>query len=135
MKKILLYSCMFTCIFIFAPAFMVQYDNEPQQVISTKHIDKINNNMKQENKDKQLSTDNKNKDDIAVFSSNTCYKKTYYINVDRVNVYEDDSGKSKVKFILYKNNVVVAFKESNGYIYCEENKEGRKGWIKKIVLT
>lgn len=131
MKKILIYSCIFTCILIFAPAFMVQYDDEPQQVINTKNIDKINNGIKQTDKEKQLNTDNKNKDDITVFFSNTCYKKTYYINADKVNVYDNDSEKSKVKFILYKDDVVVAFKESNGYIYCEENKEGRKGWIKK----
>ena len=52
-----------------------------------------------------------------------CFKKTYYIGADKVNVYEDNSGKDKIIFTLNKDDVVVAYKENKGYIYCEENKE------------
>jgi len=126
-KKTLVYSFILTSILIFAPAFMVQFDEEVKQ---TANIDKVNidktNTNKNNNDNKKAFTD-----DITVFSSNTCFKKTYYIGLDNVNVYEDDSGRDKTLFTLNKDDVVVAYKENKGYIYCEENKQGRKGWIKK----
>lgn len=127
MKKTLVYSFILTSILIFAPAFMVHFDDEVKQTVN---IDKTNikkTNTNSENK----STKQEVADDITVFSSNTCFKKTYYIGLDKVNVYEDDSGRDKVLFTLNKDDVVVAYKENKGYIYCEENKLGRKGWIKK----
>ena len=123
MRKTLVYSFILTCILIFAPAFMVQLDEEVKQTVKVDNINKNNNINK-------LNKENIN-DDITVFSSNTCFKKTYYIGVDKVNVYEDDSGRDKTLFTLNKDEVVVAYKENKGYIYCEENKQGRKGWIKK----
>lgn len=71
-------------------------------------------------------------DDIAAFSSNTCYKKTYYINGQKVNMYESPSKNSKIKRVLYKDDVIVAYSEESGYIYCEDN-YGDKGWIKKTI--
>lgn len=125
MKKTLIYSFILTFILIFVPPFMVQFDEEVKPITS---IDQVNvNSTNNDNKDSKESS----VDDIAVFSSNTCFKKTYYIGSDSVCVYEDDSGKDKVIFTLNKDDVVVAYKENKGYIYCEENKEGRKGWIKK----
>lgn len=122
MLKTLVYSFIFTCIIIFAPAFIVQLDEEVKQTVN---IDKTNtDNVNKPNKKDVTDT-------ITVFSSNTCFKKTYYIGLDNVNVYEDDSGRDKVMFTLNKDDVVVAYKENKGYIYCEENKQGRKGWIKK----
>ncbi|WP_411678716.1 L,D-transpeptidase [Clostridium thailandense] len=129
MRKTIIYSFILTCIFIFAPAFMVQFDENTQQTVNnenmyeTEKADKNNSSEKVDKKNIQ--------DDITVFSSNTCFKKTYYINTNKINVYEDCSGKDKVIFSLTKDDVVVAYKEENGYLYCEENREGKKGWIKK----
>lgn len=129
MKKTIIYSFILTCIFIFAPAFMVQLDENTQQTVSNESIHKTNNKEKIEEIEKVDKIESQ--DDISVFSSNTCFKKTYYINTSKVDAYEDSSGKNKVIFTLSKDDVVVAYSESNGYIYCEENKEGKKGWIKK----
>lgn len=123
MRKTLVYSFILTCILIFAPAFMVQLDEEVKQTVKVDNLNKTNNIYK-------LSKEGIN-DDITVFSSNTCFKKTYYIGLDKVSVYEDESGRDKILFTLNKDDVVVAYKENKGYIYCEENKQGRKGWIKK----
>lgn len=122
MKKIVVYSLILTSILIFAPAFIVQFDDEAKQTVN---VDKAN--IKNDNKSNKQDYN----DDIAVFSSNTCFKKTYYIGSDKVNVYQDDSGRDKVIFTLSKDDVVVAYKENKGYVYCEENKLGRKGWIRK----
>lgn len=123
MKKTVIYSIILTCIFIFAPAFIVQLDESTQQIINYEDINKDNSNKKVDIKD----TTN----DVSIFSSKTCFKKTYYINTNKVNVYEDSSGNDKIVFTLPKDDVVVAYKENNGYLYCEENKDGKKGWIKK----
>lgn len=123
MKKTLIYSIILTCIFIFAPAFMVQLNENTYQTIN-------NNNINEDDSYKKLDTEDM-ESDISIFSSTTCFKKTYYINKTKVNVYEDSSGKDKVLFTLSKDDVVVAYKENNGYLYCEENKDGKKGWIKK----
>lgn len=69
-------------------------------------------------------------DDIAVFGSSTCFKRTYYIAGDRVNAYKDCYGKDKVKFALRKDEIIVAYKEENGYVYIENNL-GNKGWVRK----
>lgn len=135
MKKTIIFSFVLTCIFIFAPAFMVKFDDSVQNTISTQVSNKKNNNNNNNNSSSsssKISIDKKNvTDDITVFSSNTCFKRTYYISANKVNVYENSSEKSKVIFTLNKDNVVVAYKEENGYIFCEENKDGKKGWIKK----
>ncbi|WML36453.1 L,D-transpeptidase [Clostridium sp. OS1-26] len=123
MKKTVIYSIILTCIFIFAPAFMVQLDENTQQTINNEDVSKDNNDKKVDIKD----TTN----DISIFSSKTCFKKTYYVNANKINVYEDSSGNDKIIFTLPKDDVVVAYKENNGYLYCEENNEGKKGWIKK----
>lgn len=124
MRKTLVYSFMLTAILIFAPAFMVHFDEEVKQTNTT---NKVNINEASNNKQNKENFN----DDITVFSSNTCFKKTYYIGADNVKVYKDDSGRDDVLFTLNKDDVVVAYKENKGYIYCEENHEGRKGWIKK----
>lgn len=122
MKKTIIFSFILTCIFIFAPAFMVQFDDNSQNKASTENSNKNNDKT---NLDKKII-----EDDVAIFSSNTCFKKTYYIAADKIDVYEDNSGKGKVLFELVKDDVVVAYKNEKGYIFCEENKEGKKGWIK-----
>lgn len=123
MKKTVIYSIILTCIFIFAPAFMVQLDENTHQTINNEDVNKDNNDKNMDIKDTA--------NEISIFSSNTCFKKTYYISKEKVNVYEDSSGNDKIIFTLPKDDVVVAYKENNGYLYCEENKDGKKGWIKK----
>lgn len=128
MKKTVIYSIILTCIFIFAPAFMVQFDENTHQTINNEDVNK--DNINKDNNDKKMDIKDTT-NEISIFSSNTCFKKTYYINKEKVNVYEDSSGNDKIIFTLPKNDVVVAYKENNGYLYCEENKDGKKGWIKK----
>ena len=123
MKKTMTYSIILTFILIFAPAFMVKLDGNTHQTINVNDIEKSSIDKNIDVKDVQS--------DISIFSSSTCFKKTYYINIANLNVYEDSSGKDKIIFTLPKDDVVVAYKENNGYLYCEENKEGKKGWIKK----
>ncbi len=121
MKKTIIFSFILTCIFIFAPAFMVQFDEGSQQTMNSEISNKNKINL-----DKKSIVD-----DISVFTSNTCFKKTYYISADKIDVYEDNSGTDKILFKLSKDDVVVAYKEEKGYVFCEENKEGKKGWIKR----
>jgi hypothetical protein len=124
MKKTWVLSLILTLIIIFLPAFLVDLDDKDDtinsrdiQIIQVEHI----NNDEQENK---------YEDDITSFSSNTSFKKTYYISADRVNVYSDSSGSDKILRSLKKEDVVVAYNESNGYIYCEDN-NGKFGWVRK----
>ncbi|WPC41934.1 L,D-transpeptidase [Clostridium sp. JS66] len=136
MKKTIILSFILTCIFIFAPAFMVQFDDNSQGKVNTETLNKNNDKSNSDKKTINNSSDKNNLDkktvteDVAIFSSNTCFKKTYYIAANKVDVYTDNSGKGKVLFQLAKNDVVVAYKSENGYIYCEENKCGKRGWIK-----
>ena len=113
MKKRILYSSMLTCIFIFSPAFLVKF-NTPLQ--SNSPID--------------ISQEIKEEESVSVFSSNTCYKKTYYINADKVNAYINPQEQQKVSFTAVRDEAVISYKEDNGYIYCEESNNGKKGWIK-----
>lgn len=114
MKKRILYSSMLTCIFIFSPAFLVKFDATSQNT---------NNqvNISQEIKDEEI---------VSVFSSNTCFKKTYYINAAEVYAYENPGENQKISFTAMENDAVISYKEDNGYIYCEESNNGKKGWIK-----
>lgn len=128
MKKKIIYSFILTCILIFGPAFMVSLDEEAKETVKVDNLDK--NNVTSSSAISESKKDHLT-DEITTFSSSTCFKKTYYIALDKVNVYEDDSGRDKVLFTLGKDDVVVAYKESKGYVYCEENKQGKKGWIKK----
>jgi lipoprotein-anchoring transpeptidase ErfK/SrfK len=101
---------------------MVQFDDNSQNTASTQTLNSDNDKT---NLNKKTIAE-----DVAIFSSNTCFKKTYYIAADKIDVYEDNSGKGKVLFKLVKDDVVVAYKNEKGYIFCEENKEGKRGWIK-----
>ncbi len=122
MKKTIIFSFMLTCIFIFAPAFMVQFDDNSYSKVNMETLNKNNNKI---DLDKKVISE-----DVAIFSSNTCFKKTYYVAADKIDVYEDNSGKGKILFKLLKDDVVVAYKNEKGYVFCEENKEGKRGWIK-----
>ena len=113
MKKKIILTFLFTVFLVFAPAFLVKFDDT--KVPSSQEQVKSNDNIEE---------------DTAAFSCSTVYKKTFYINTDRVNMYKDNSGKDQILLSLKKNAVVVAYKEKNGYIYCEDN-NGIKGWIKK----
>ncbi|MCM0649378.1 L,D-transpeptidase [Clostridium swellfunianum] len=124
MKKTWVLSTLFTLSIIFLPPFLMDLDKENKEinsddvkVIQVEHIDTD-------------SEKNKYQDDITTFYSNTSFKKTYYISGDRVNVYSDSSGSDKLLRYLRKNDVIVAYNERNGYIYCEDN-NGRFGWVRK----
>jgi len=115
MRKRIIYSSMLTCIFIFSPAFMVKFNTPVQN----------------QNETVAISQKIEKEDAISVFSSKTCFKKTYYINADKVYAYINPYEEQKVAFTVSKDDAVVSYKEDNGYIYCEEGKSGKKGWIKK----
>jgi len=124
MKKKVFLTFILTIFLIFAPAFLVRFDNTNTEISS-------NEDFVKKNISEEVVTENKGEEEnVAAFSSNTVYKKTFYINEDRVNVYKDSSGKGKIIKTLKKEEVVVAYKEKNGYIYCEDN-NGNKGWIRK----
>lgn len=128
MKKNIVRTFIITIIILFIPCFINNTGN-------SKDIAQYDNKLVNNNTDKSnAKVDNKTideQDEITAFASNTCFKKTYYINGDKVNVYSDNSGKDKVIFTLHRDDIIVAYKESNGYIYCEEGSEGKKGWIRK----
>lgn len=143
MKRSIIICTVFTLFFIFAPPFLVKYDKsqEISKVEASKKDEANLENTTVEKDDNKISDnksgnekenikENKKEEDITTFSSNTCFKKTYYISGERVNMYEDCNGKDKVITYLKKNDVVVAYEEKNGYIYCENN-SGKKGWIRK----
>ncbi|MGE5628743.1 MAG: L,D-transpeptidase family protein [Solirubrobacterales bacterium] len=115
MKKRIIYSSILTCIFIFLPAFLVKFSAQPP----ANTVD-ISREIKQE-------------EAVAVFSSKTCFKKTYYINADKVQVFDSPIEGHKEIFTLAKDEAVISIKEQNGYIYCEEGKDGKTGWIKNTT--
>lgn len=85
-----------------------------------------------DNKTKEINKSEVDRNEMSVFSSNTCFKKTYYINKNKVPVYKNFDCNSEVLYYLYEDDIIVSYKEQNGYIFCEEGNLGRKGWIKKI---
>lgn len=122
MKKTLVFSSIFTLIIIFLPPFLVNLNDEGNPSNSSDiQIIQVQEKNKEENK---------YEDDITTFSSTTSFKKTYYISGDRVNVYSDSSGSDKLLRYLKKEDVIVAYNEKNGYIYCEDN-NGNFGWVRK----
>lgn len=116
MKKILIKIFVFTCIIIFTPAFLVNLydkDNNKQHIIQ----DEI-----------------EEEEVVTTFSSNTCFKKTYYINKPSVDVYRDNTGRDNVIHTLNKDDIIIAYKDEKGYLYCEfDSKDSKinRGWIKK----
>lgn len=122
-----------TAILILMPCFSFKNKNEDSDI--TKNEKQVNYDMKDEAHGEPVEQPSSNKnnenEDISTFSSSTCYKKTYYINADRVNAYEDNSGKDIVKFTLHRNDPIVSYKEQNGYVFCEEGSAGKTGWIRK----
>jgi hypothetical protein len=121
MKKTWGISFICTLLIIFAPPFLVDLDEEDNISSDDLQIMQVENNQ---------SNENTYEDDITSFSSNTTFKKTYYIIGDRVNVYSDSSGSDKLLRYLKKDDIVVAYDEDNGYIYCEDN-NGKFGWVRK----
>lgn len=115
-----------TVFLLVVPAFLVHIDD-----IQPTKPEQQSNVIEDENKPEYTpETDQiKTNDSIQAFSSQTCYKKTYYINKDKVYVYSDSSGNGKPEIYLQADTPVVGLKENNGYIYCEIN-NGMKGWIK-----
>ncbi|MFA9397231.1 MAG: L,D-transpeptidase family protein [Clostridiaceae bacterium] len=116
MKKKIIISFSITMLLVFGPAF----------IFSNYSSFNIENEIKKSEKDDVLDNEVE-----AAFVSNTSSKKTYYINGDRVNVYESPNGEDKVIFFLSEDDIVVSYDESNGYIYCENN-DGKFGWIRKV---
>lgn len=115
MKKRIIYSSILTCIFIFLPAFLVKFSAQPPE------------------KTADISREIKPEEAIAVFTSKTCFKKTYYINADKVEVFDSPKEDHKEVFTLAQDEAVISIKEDNGYIYCEEGKDGKTGWIKNTT--
>lgn len=116
MKKIFFTSFILTLILIFAPAFLFNnIERKTNKVVEVKLEKSI------EKQDEDLVE--------AVFASKDCFKQTYYIANSSVDIYENCGESPKIVKKLYKNDVVVAYMNINGYLYCEDN-EGKFGWIK-----
>ncbi|NFD31610.1 murein L,D-transpeptidase [Clostridium botulinum] len=112
------YIVVFTLILLFIPCFI----HTKKDVSTTNNLD---------NKTKEINKSEVDRNEMSVFSSNTCFKKTYYINKNKVPVYKNFDCNSEVLYYLYEDDIIVSYKEQNGYIFCEEGNLGRKGWIKK----
>ncbi|MDP4146167.1 MAG: L,D-transpeptidase [Bacillota bacterium] len=125
-------SVLITILLIVLPAFFVfiPYERSPKSVPASAYLldeDKLKEAMIPKIK---AEMQNELKDSIAVFSSNTSFKKTYYINENGAKMYSDSNDKSKIIKCLDRDNEVVAYNEKDGYIYCEDD-DGNMGWIKK----
>jgi lipoprotein-anchoring transpeptidase ErfK/SrfK len=129
MKKRWVLTPIITLSIIVLPAFLVDLDKD-NNIKSNSDIQVID--IKQEDSEEEAVKEEKNvyDDDITSFSSNTSFKKTYYISANRVNVYSNSSGTDKLLRYLKKDDVIVAYNEQNGYIYCEDN-NGNFGWVRK----
>lgn len=128
MKKKVILTFLFTVFLVLAPAFLVRFDTT--EVPSNQELVNRNENIEVPSNQGQVTKNENIEEDTAVFSCSTVYKKTFYININKENVYKDSSGKDEILRSLKKGAAVVAYKEKNGYIYCEDN-NGKKGWIKK----
>lgn len=133
-KYILTYffNVIITIAFIVIPALLISipdYKDQESKEVSAKYIDEkeIQKDLTLKIKDEMK---NNIKDNISIFSSNNCFKKTYYINENGVKMYSDSNNKSDVLKCLDKDEEIIAYNEKDGYIYCEDN-NGNKGWILK----
>lgn len=106
MKKIFMYSFILTCIFIFCPLFNTNFNKE----------------------DAYGSNKSRN------ISDNDSIKISYYTKLNSTKVYDNVSNKRNVKYTLGKDEEVIGYYKKSGYVYCEENKEGRFGWINENDL-
>lgn len=129
MKKNIIRIFIITIIILFMPCFLNNNYSKNDNIQSDSNL--VNSNANSDTISKGSKEKNHEGNEITTFVSNTCFKKTYYISGDKVNVYSDNSGDDKVIFTLHKDDIVVAYKESNGYLYCEEGNAGKKGWIRK----
>lgn len=123
-------SAVIACIIIISPIFFTGLDDEKDVYISGSN--------KSELSSKNVKADNKsnNKNDISVFYSNSCVKKTYYVSHDNVKMYSNINEISSPITTLKKDDELVCDKEQNGYLYCESNHIDSKGklingWVKK----
>ncbi|EET85547.1 hypothetical protein CcarbDRAFT_3981 [Clostridium carboxidivorans P7] len=62
MKKTIILSFILTCIFIFAPAFMVQFDDNSQGKVNTETLNKNNDKSNLDKKTLNNSNDKNNLD-------------------------------------------------------------------------
>ncbi|MDF2503581.1 L,D-transpeptidase [Clostridium sp.] len=116
-----------TSIFIIIPSFFFASVPNQDKAIETS-VKVIDENAIKDTLKKDMQ--NKLKDSIAVFSLNDCFKKTYYISHDGVKMYKKIGDENSLIRCLDNNDEIVAYKEEDGYIYCENN-SGDKGWIRK----
>ncbi|MDF2883663.1 MAG: L,D-transpeptidase [Clostridiaceae bacterium] len=129
MKKNIVRTFIITIIILFMPCFINNTYSNEDNIQSDSNL--VNNNVNKSNTNIDNTEKADDQNEITTFVSNTCFKKTYYISGDIVNMYSDNSGADKVIFTLHKDDIVVAYKEINGYIYCEEGNSGKKGWVRK----
>lgn len=125
-------SAIIACAIIVAPIFFIYLDNKSDAYIPGSHESPL------AAKETQADAANKNKykDDIAVFSSNSCMKRTYYVSHNGVKLYSNIGEAASDITILNMDDELVADEEKNGYIYCETNHINSKGalingWVKK----
>lgn len=116
MMKKLVISFILTCIFIFAPAFMVDF-NESSENNDTNNLICFEDSS------------------IATFNLHSYSKKTYYIDKDEINLYKDPSEDNKVLSTIKKGDIVIIYKESGNFFYCENISKDKKGWVKKSNIN
>lgn len=123
-------SAILACLIIVSPIFFTYLDDGKDAYIPGSNKSELST------KNAKAQGINKQKEDIAVFSSDSCVKKTYYVSHDNVKMYGNINEVSSPITMLKKNDELVCDKEQNGYLYCETNHIDSKGklingWVKK----
>lgn len=114
MKRIVLTSIILTLFLIIAPSFIFSNIKRDVNIESTPKL------IEEEEEEDTVE---------AFFSSSDCFKKTFYIICDKIDIYEDPREDSKVIKVLNKDSVVVAYNSYKNFLYIEDNL-GKFGWVK-----
>lgn len=126
------FSAIIACLIIISPVFFTCFDTEGDSYIPGSNV----STLSQKNAKAETSSKDNKKNDVAVFSSETCFKKTYYVAKNGVKMYSNIDNASSSVTLLNKDDELICDKEKNGYLYCETNHIDSKGklmngWVKK----
>ncbi|MCD2348953.1 L,D-transpeptidase [Clostridium guangxiense] len=125
-------SAVIACLIIISPVFFTCFDTKGDSYIPGSNV----STLSEKNAKAETSNKDNKKDDIAVFSSETCFKKTYYVAKDGVKMFSNIDNASSDITLLNKDDELICDKEKDGYLYCESNHIDSKGnlingWVKE----
>lgn len=124
-------SAVIACLIIISPVFFTSLDTKGDSYIPGSNV----STLSEKNAKAKTTSNNDKKDDIAVFSSSTCFKKTYYVAKNGVKLFSNIDNASSGITLLNKDDELICDKEKDGYLYCETNHIDSKGklldgWVK-----